>query len=70
MTHVDERSAAQQHRREVLNTIIDLLESLPDKQQITDVIISAAAAVGVNVTPPKAPTRGSYGPRPSRKRSW
>lgn len=63
MTQVDERSAVQQHRRDVLNTIIDLLESLPDRQQQTDVIISAAAAVGVNVTPPKTPSRGGYAPR-------
>ena len=70
MTQADERSAVQQHRREVLNSIIDLLESLPDKQQQTDVIVSAAAAVGVSVTPPKAPGQSSYGSRPSRKRSW
>ncbi len=70
MTTTDDRTETQRHRREVLNSIIDLLESMPDRQQQTDVIISAAAAIGVNVTPPKAPSRGSYGPRPSRKRSW
>ena len=63
MTAIEEKTTLQQHRRDVLNSVIDLLESLPDRQQQTDVIISAAAAVGVNLTPPKAPARSGYAPR-------
>jgi hypothetical protein len=68
MTTTDDKTKAQLHRREVLNSIIDLLESLPDKQQQTDVVISAAAAVGVSVTPPKPSAGRGYAP--SRKRSY
>lgn len=71
MTQTDERGAAHLHRREVLNTIIDLLESIPDRQQQTAVIVSAAAAIGVNVTLPRGPVpRSGVSPTPKRKRNW
>lgn len=37
----DQNRTARQHQRDVLNSIIDLLESLPDQQQRSETILSA-----------------------------
>jgi len=63
----DEKTAAREHQRETLNSIIDLLEGLPDKQSQTDVLLSAGHAIGVKVTAPPPPSRpGGNRPRPRK----
>ncbi len=69
MTTTDDPArAARRHQREELNSIIDLLESLSDQQQLSETILSAAAIVGVKITEKtKTSPRGSFRPSPKRR---
>lgn len=60
----------REHKRETLNQVIDLLETLPTLAMKTEVILSAAAMLGVKVKEQATTTpRSSYRPSP-RKGKW
>lgn len=68
MTNEDQ--ALREHKRETLNQVIDLLETLPTLAMKTEVILSAAAMLGVKVKE-QAMTAPRAGYRPSpKKRKW
>lgn len=72
MTTIDEqKTKAREHQREVINTMIDLLDSLGNNKQMQiDAIMAAAAAMGIILYPKTTPTpRGSYRPGPKRRYS-
>lgn len=59
----------REHKRETLNHIIDLLESLPTVAMKTEVILSAAAMLGVKLKE-QTTTAPRSGYRPSPKRRY
>ena len=69
MTNEDQ--ALREHKRETLNQIIDLLETLPTLAMKTNVILSAAAMLGVKVKEQATTApRSGYSLSPKRKRGW
>lgn len=69
MTNEDQ--ALREHKRETLNQVIDLLETLPTLAMKTEVILSAAAMLGVKVKEQSATApRSGYSLSPKRKRGW
>jgi len=64
-----EDQALREHKREILNQVIDLLETLPTLAMKTEVILSAAAMLGVKVKEQTTTTpRSGYRPSPKKTR--
>lgn len=64
-----ENQALREHKRETLNQVIDLLETLPTLAMKTEVILSAAAMLGVKVKEQAiTPLRSGHRRSPTRNK--
>ena len=67
MSHTDEKPPARGHQLEVLQSMTELMDSLPTKESKHEVLAFLAASLGVTIKEAAGSRPGSrYGYRPKR----
>ena len=68
MTMLQEKSTARSHQLDVLQSVTELMDSLPSQESKREVLAFLAASLGVTIKEPTATRSGAgYGYRPRRK---